>query len=87
MCWPGIFKCAVDCCDDDVADTHAYCTCDKECFAAEIVDEEDGGESEDDLKNAGYTCGEEVRGYGGEAKGLEDLGSVVENGVDTCEYN
>ena len=85
MSRPGVFEGTVDCCYNDMADTHSHRTGDQERLASKVVQEEDSGEGEDDLEDTGHTCGEEFSGDGGEAECTEDLRSVVQNCVDTSE--
>lgn len=82
---PRVLEGAVDGGDDDVADAHADGADDEEGLASEVVEEEDGGEREDDLEDAGHARREQLGGHVGEAEGAEDLGRVVEDGVDAGE--
>lgn len=86
---PVRHEAALDTGDDRVAHHHTDGTADQELLAAKVVEPEDGWDGEEDLEDTGDTGGEQGDSSGSEAEGLEDLGSVVQNGVDTslCEIN
>jgi hypothetical protein len=65
-----------------VANHHAHCTGYEERLAAELVEEEDGGEGEDDLKDASDAGGEEGCCGIGEAEGFKYLRRVVKDSID-----
>lgn len=83
MSRPGVLEGAVNCSDNDVANTHSNSANNQECLTAKVIQEQDRGEGEDDLEASSHTGGKEIRGDGCEAKGLEDLGSVIQNGINT----
>lgn len=74
---------ALDAGDDGVADHHAQGTGDQKGLAAEFIQEQHRGEGEDDLDDTGDTGRQQVGGGVGETETFEDLGCVVQDGVDT----
>lgn len=71
--------------DDDVADEHTNSADNQESLTTELVQEEDGRKSEEDLQDTSDTGSEEISGSGRETERLEDLRSIVQNSVDTSE--
>jgi len=66
-----------------VAGSHAESTNDQSGFASPTINPHNGGNSCDKHDNADNTRRQQADGGGAEAKVLEDLRRVVENGVDT----
>ena len=79
---PLIFVLRYDDRNDDMACRHSNSTDSEDGFATELVDVQDcwdGGEEHGNSNDAG---GEQRDGVGGQAKGSEDCGGIVQNGVD-----
>lgn len=82
---PVILVNTLDSSDNDVANEHAGSTDNQESFTTELVKPQNSRHSEDDLQDTGHTSSEESLLGGGETETLENLGSVVEDGIDTSE--
>ena len=52
-------------------------------FAADLVDDGHGGNCADEEDDAGDACGKKSLGTSGKTDRLEDVGSVVDDSVDT----
>ena len=73
-----------DDCDRDVADPHGDGADGEDGFPAQAVDVQDRGDGRDEHDDPDDARREEARRVGAEAEGAEDLGRVVEDGVDAC---
>lgn len=71
--------------DDDVADEHTNGTDNQESLTTEPIQEEDSGEGEDNLQDTSDTGSKQISGGGRETETLEDLRSIVQDGIDTGE--
>lgn len=71
--------------NDDVTEEHANGTDNQEGLTTKLVKPKDGGHGEDNLQDTGHTSSQESLLGGGETETLEDLGRIVEDGVDTGE--